>query len=122
LISESSFSINLILALRVSSSFSSSLRKYVKGLIEKATQELQHDLPDLVCLSTSFSSLKSLNFLEALKNASHARLVPLLFIVDWSERVPRLLGTSWAGKIGILHSSSSKEEVECTLNKLADLP
>jgi DNA-binding response OmpR family regulator len=86
--------------------------------IEEALKELDRITPDLVLLSTAFSPHKTLQLLEKLKSQMTTRIIPLIFVVDFSQRIHRLLGTSWAGKVGILHTFSSQAEVDATCSRL----
>src|SRR5689334_7660665 len=73
---------------------------------------------NIVFLSSGFSPSQSLQFLETLKNTTETHLPSLVFVVDWSQRIHRVLGTTWASQVGILHSLSSQEEVIATLHRL----
>jgi DNA-binding response OmpR family regulator len=86
--------------------------------LDVAKSELAKNTPSAVFLSTNFSPLKTLHFLEEFKTQFSSQVVPLIFVVDWSQRIHRLLGTGWAGKVGILHSLSSEEEVSATMKRL----
>lgn len=85
--------------------------------VELAFDHLQPQ-PDLVCLSTSFSPLKVVKLLEALKQASTAKVIPLIFVVHWQNRLTTIPGTTWGGRIGLLHSLSSVAEVRSTLERV----
>lgn len=75
-------------------------------------------LPDLIMLSSSFSPEDTVDFLWQLKNISSAQIVPLIFVVDWSQSLSQVPGTTWGNKIGLLHSLSSQNEVQTTLERL----
>jgi hypothetical protein len=68
-------------------------------------------VPDLITVSTSFSVEQLVDFLWQLKDAFPDRVIPLLFIIDWSRPLIQIPGTTWGGKVGVLHSLSSQEEV-----------
>lgn len=80
---------------------------------EDLIQLLQHVKPDYICLSTVYSHQQEFGRLEVL--AQHMkrtkRLLPLIYLVDWSTPFPALLGTSWSSQVGILHSFSSPAEI-----------
>ncbi len=86
--------------------------------LEQAIIKLDSHQPKVVFLSTSFDPNQALEFLEKLKEYSSTGIIPLIFVVDWSQRVQTLLGTSWGDAVGILHSLSSQEEVAATLKRL----
>jgi PleD family two-component response regulator len=75
--------------------------------LEKCSQKV----PDLVLISSHFSVTDSLKLLETLKNRSVKKLVPIIFVVDFNQRIIILPGTTWAGQIGLLHPFSSEAEI-----------
>jgi hypothetical protein len=75
-------------------------------------------LPDLVTVSTSFSPEELVDFLWNLKSFAKEQIIPLLFIVNWTQPLSELPGTTWGGKIGILHTLSSPAEVSATLERI----
>lgn len=80
---------------------------------EELSTLLQEIKPDYICLSTSYSPQEQLDRVTAL--ASHIRkskrLLPLIYAVDWKHPLPSLLGTSWSGQVGVLHTYSSSAEI-----------
>lgn len=74
--------------------------------------------PDLVLISTQFSVTSSLQLLEAVKNASLNELIPIVFVIDFHQRVITFPGTTWAGEIGIIHRYSSAREVDALVARL----
>jgi len=91
--------------------------------LNQAEKDLQSLSPVLVLLSCSFSPTKAVEFLEHFKNTFVDQLIPLIFVVDLSKPVSRILGTQWGKKVGILHTHTSKEEIQATLSRLhAKLP
>ncbi len=89
--------------------------------VELALVELTNTDPDIVFLSASFSPSKSVRFLEALKNFSKTKLIPLLIVVDLSHRLNFVPGTSWGGKIAVLDSFASKRELYSTLDRVLQI-
>lgn len=95
-----------------------------KNTIERvATPELglksmSLQTPDLVLLSASPSISKILSFLESLKNASHNKLIPLIFVIDLSYKLSTIPGTTWGGKLGVLTSISSENELNSTIRRI----
>jgi PleD family two-component response regulator len=86
--------------------------------IETALQQLYILKPDLVFISASFSINKNLLLLEAIKNLSSKQLVPIVFVLDLSHQISLVPGTTWGGKIGIIHTLSSKKELHSTLDRV----
>lgn len=74
--------------------------------------------PDMVFLSASLPPLKSLKFLETLKDFDDSKLTPLIIVVDLSHRLNFVPGTSWGGRIGVLDSFSSKKEFFATITRI----
>lgn len=89
--------------------------------IEIAFRDLQRCNPDLVFLSTSFSLTKIIRLLDTIKNLSSIKLIPIIFVVDFSHRISHFPGTTWGGKIGIIHTLSSKAEINSTLARVLNL-
>ncbi len=86
--------------------------------IEQGIKYLSDSTPDIVFISTSFSIHKTLHFLDTLKNASMSGLIPLVFVINLSEKISYVPGTTWAGKIGIIHSLSSAKEINSTIQRV----
>lgn len=74
--------------------------------------------PDLIFLSASYSLVKSLTFLETLKNVCVDRLIPLIVVIDFGNSINFVPGTNWGGKIAVLTSNSSRQELFYTLGGL----
>lgn len=86
--------------------------------IEKGMSLMASKHPDILFLSASFSVSKSLKVLEALKHKSSYGLIPLVLVVDLSNRLSSVPGTEWGNKIGILTTLSSAKEVHSTLDRV----
>lgn len=86
--------------------------------IEKGLQLMAQKYPDILFLSSSFSLTKSLKVLESLKQKSTLTLIPLMLVIDLSNRLNTVPGTTWGNKIGLITSISSHEEVNSTLNRV----
>lgn len=80
--------------------------------------EISKQVPDLILLSASVAPEHVLKVLWLLKDLSTTKLIPVIFVVDWSQSVIRLPGTSWGGKVGLLHSLSVREEVDATMSRV----
>ena len=85
--------------------------------IESALAHLVDQTPDIVFLSTSFSPHKTLKFLEALKNHSTKKLIPLIMVVDLSLPASIIPGTTWGESLGIVHTAISPKEFQATLKR-----
>lgn len=74
---------------------------------------LEKERPDYIFLSSNYSPHEQLARLSVV--ATHIkqtrRLIPLVYVVDWKNPLPTLLGTSWSGQVGILHLHSSTSEI-----------
>lgn len=86
--------------------------------IPLALKHLERRSFEIALLSASFSSSKLLAVLEALKVASHTRLIPVVIMVDLSQRINVVLGTQWGEKIGVLCSLSEKAEIQAVLERV----
>jgi hypothetical protein len=73
-----------------------------------------------VVISASYSPRQLLERLTVL--AKHIgrkqKLIPLVYYIHWPTPLPCLLGTSWAGKVGVMHSMSSVEEIKAMFARL----
>lgn len=86
--------------------------------LNQAEKNLQHLSPALVVVSSSFSPVKTVEFLEHFKNTFVDQLIPLIFVIDFSLPITKIVGTHWGNKVGVLTTLSSKEEVKATLQRL----
>ncbi len=86
--------------------------------VQNGLLHLSKTYPDIVFLSTSFSMTKTLSVLDALKNTSSLYLVPLVLVVDLTNSISHIPGTSWGDKLGILTSISNNDEFNSTLNRI----
>ena len=75
-------------------------------------------IPDIVFISASFSIQKIITFLDALKNVSRTKLIPLIIVVDFNHKISNIPGTTWGDKIGILTSIVSKSEYNSTIHRV----
>ena len=85
---------------------------------ERAAAELEDYTPSLVFLSTSFDPKENLTFLEKYKEIFLYKIIPLIFVVDWSNKVNTILGTTWGQKIAIAHSLTSQGEMNALLDRV----
>lgn len=76
---------------------------------------------DIVFISASFKPNRSLNILEAVKNKSKVRLIPIIFVVDLSNSLNFIPGTSWGGKIGIIDSFANEAQFVVTTDRILRL-
>ena len=86
--------------------------------IELATKLIIQELPDLVCISASYSSRKTISFLEALHHELLESIVPVLFVVDTSHRLNFVPGLEWGSKLRVATSESNKDEVQTILDNI----
>ena len=75
-------------------------------------------VPSFVTVSSSFSPEKIVEFLWQLRNYYDNQIIPVIFVIDWSQPLAQIPGTTWGGKVGVLHSMSSEHEVVATLKRL----
>lgn len=87
---------------------------------QHATQYLRDKTPDLVVISASYSPPQTFHLLETLKERSSSSLylIPLIFSIDLDHKTNFIPGTHWGKKLGIIHSLSSRKEVELTLGRI----
>lgn len=86
--------------------------------IQVGMLEISKSKPDIVFLSTSFSISQTVELLTALKNKSQDGLIPLIFVIDLSQKISSVPGTTWGNKLGILCSQSSFNELNSTLDRV----
>lgn len=89
--------------------------------LKQAEIELSKLYPDIVFLSASYPPHKLIQFLEVLKRKSVSRLAPLIMVVDLSNQLNFIPGTTWAGKIGILNSISTETEFVVVIDRIYKL-
>lgn len=80
---------------------------------ELLRQTLAEVHPDYVLIDTDYSDVEQLTRLEVVAEyvRQHKRLVPVIYLLDWHLPSAVILGTSWGGKVGILHTFSSSSEI-----------
>jgi hypothetical protein len=89
--------------------------------IEAALSSLDTKVPDLVIVSASFADKEIFRFFDALKTlcSTHlAMLIPIMVVINLTEPISTILGTTWGKKLGITTSESSLTEFEATLNRI----
>ena len=86
--------------------------------IDQALLKLTKINPGIIFLSASFSASKSVRFLESLNNFSEGSLIPVVIVVDLSNRINFVPGTTWGGKIAVIDSCASKRELTSTLDRI----
>jgi len=65
---------------------------------------------DIVFISASFPPNKTLSILETIKNKSKTKLIPVVVVVDFTNRLNFIPGTTWGGKIGVLDSFANEAQ------------
>lgn|GEM_PF-2260998 len=75
---------------------------------------------DCACVATSYTPVEMLNLISLLAKAAEKQsfLFPLIYLIDWRTPLPTLLGTHWAGKVGVVHSLSSAGEISALFARL----
>ncbi|MEN8253372.1 MAG: hypothetical protein ABFQ62_03290 [Patescibacteria group bacterium] len=86
--------------------------------LQTAFECLLDSPPKLVLLSVSYPKIDLVDFLIELKCISRYELIPLIFVLDFSEHLNFIPGTSWGGQLGLLHNLSSRREVNATLHRI----
>lgn len=86
--------------------------------VETGLLELAQSEPDIIFISASFAASKLVTILDAVKNKSKDRLIPVIFVIDLSNQINRIPGTTWGNKIGVLTSISTRDEYNSTLRRV----
>ena len=86
--------------------------------IELAPNSLLSRCPHVIFISNSYKITKCMSLLETIKNFSFSYLIPIIFVVDLTNHISYFPVTKWGGKIGIIHSLSSKDEIYSTLDRI----
>lgn len=76
---------------------------------------IAHTVPKLIMVSASFTPNESLLLLETVSKAISAQLPQLIFVVDLSNPISTIPGTSWGGTTTLLSSQSSVAQVNASL-------
>jgi DNA-binding response OmpR family regulator len=74
--------------------------------------------PDLVILSSALPPQRMVEALEATKNASRDRLIPVVMLLDDHQHLHLVPGTEWNGQFGVLNQHSSEVEVWAVLRRV----
>ncbi len=69
-------------------------------------------------LSTSFKEKDLLEFLSELQMNNRTHVRPLILVIDLGRELNFVPGTYWGGRLGILHSLSSQEETNITIDRI----
>lgn len=83
--------------------------------LAEARQSLTKLQPDIFFLSSSFSPHLQLEILETLKNACSTKIIPLVFVIDLSQALNQITGTSWGDTLTILHSQQKPATIKTLL-------
>lgn len=86
--------------------------------IKKSLKHLVQTTPDIVFLSASYEAEESIEFLEALKNASFNQLIPLVVVVDLSHPINFIPGTTWGGRLAVIDSQANPKELYEILERI----
>lgn len=74
--------------------------------IAEARAIVAQTVPNVTLLSASFSLKESVSFLEDLHQAVHTTLPQLVFVVDFSNPINTIPGTSWGETAQIITTTS----------------
>lgn len=83
-----------------------------------AKRQLKNASFNLICISASFKPDQIVNLLETVEQRAQAKLTPIVFVVNLSNRLNFIPGVSWAGRIGVIDSYSSRQEVIDTTSRV----
>ncbi|MBT4124620.1 MAG: hypothetical protein HN981_01765 [Candidatus Pacebacteria bacterium] len=83
--------------------------------LAEARQSLTKLQPDIFFMSSSFSPHLQLEILETFKNACSTQIIPLVFVVDLSQSLNQITGTSWGDTLTILHSRQKQATIKTLL-------
>ncbi len=89
--------------------------------IEVGIQYFKKNSVDILLLSASFSSEETLEMLEVVKNLSTQGLIPLVIVLDWTNPVNFVAGTTWTGKIGVLDSFANEDQFKAVVDRIMGL-
>jgi hypothetical protein len=76
------------------------------------------ELPDIIFLSADFSAAQCVEFLEFVKERITHKLIPLCIVINLRYPVSYVPGTTWAGKFGVIHTLTSPDEYQATLDRI----
>jgi hypothetical protein len=83
-----------------------------------ALQWLSGHTPDLFFLSASFAPSIQVRLLEAFKNSFTSTVIPLVLVIDLSQPLSHIPGTTWGKRLAILHSQQTNPVVVDLLKPL----
>jgi len=86
--------------------------------IHSGLAHLIENKPDIVFLSASYEMDRILVFLESLKNKSTDSLINLIIMIDFSQTLSQIPGTTWGDNIGIASNLTSAPELEAILSRI----
>lgn len=86
--------------------------------IKSALKELSHRVPDIAFISSSFPTHSALILLEAIKNCCLESLIPLIIVIDISNKVNFVPGVNWGGKIAIIDSLCTKKQFDVIFERV----
>lgn len=86
--------------------------------IQQAVLHLAHNSVSVIFLSSSFPITKQLTMLEAIKNSSTSFLIPIIYVVNFNNKISTIPGSNWGGKTGVLSSLSTSQELNSILRRV----
>lgn len=86
--------------------------------IKPAMDAYLKNVPNLIFCSASFSPEQHLQFLEFLKNTTNHDFIPLILVVDLTNRINFIPGITWGNNIGVIDTRISKYELDLTIKRV----
>ena len=86
--------------------------------IPYAKRRLKTLSPSIVFVSSSYPAQTTLSFLTTLKNTSKHQIVPLVFVVDLTQKLNFIPGTTWARRIAVLDSFTTHQQLNSALQRI----
>lgn len=85
-------------------------------------QALATQSPSILVVSTRFTPTKLIQVLEAVKERSTDRLIPVLLNLDLTQPMITIPGTRWSGKLGIITRDTNQAEFSALIDRLFPHP
>ena len=78
--------------------------------INQAVTAIGNIIPELILLSASFSPQSTIKLLETIKRIYQPELIPIIQVVDRSNKISYIPGVSWNHKIRTIDNFFGKKE------------
>ena len=78
---------------------------------------------NLICISCNYKPHQLFPRVEAALEEckSKQRIIPLVYLLNWKNPLPSMLGTGWGNFVGIVHNFSSRSEIMSMFIRFAEL-